>query len=64
MANFYLIDHSLRSQGGHHFDYVRSLAEVSKKNGFSTQIGTHLDFNKTRLDINNELNGLGSIKSV
>lgn len=64
VANFYLIDHSLRSQGGHHFDYVRCLAEVSKENGFSTQIGTHHDFNKTRLDPNNELNDLGSIKSV
>lgn len=64
MANFYLIDHSLRTQGGHHFDYVRSLAEVSKRNGFTTQIGTHQDFAKLRLDTDNELNHLGSVKSV
>ncbi|MDA7925343.1 hypothetical protein N9B46_00725 [Mariniblastus sp.] len=64
VANFYLIDHSLRTQGGHHFDYVRCLAEVSQENGFTTQIGTHLNFAKMRFDLDNELNQLGSVRSV
>lgn len=64
MSNFYLIDHSLRTQGGHHFDYVRCLAKISEENGFNTQIGTHLDFEKFHLERNNELNDLGRIKSV
>ncbi len=64
VANFYLIDHSLRTRGGHHFDYVRCLAEVSEQNGFNTQIGTHLDFAKMGQDDENELNHLGAVKSV
>ncbi len=61
VANFYLIDHSLRTRGGHHFDYVRCLAEVSEQNGFNTQIGTHLDFAKMGHDDENELNHLGAV---
>ena len=64
VANFYLIDHSLRKRGGHHFDYVRCLAEVSEENGFNTQIGTHQDFGKLRHDEENELSQLGTVKSV
>ena len=64
MANFYLIDHSLRTLGGHHFDYVRCLAEVSKRNGFTPQIGTNVAFAKFCLESDNELTHLGSVKSV
>lgn len=41
MANFFLIDHSLRQAGGHHFDYVRCVARASNEMGFLTTIGTH-----------------------
>ncbi len=64
MSNFYIIDHSLRTQGGHHFDYVHCLAKVSEENGFNTQIGTHLDFAKFHPEAANKLNDLGRIKSV
>ena len=41
MANFFLIDHSLRRLGGHHFDYSRCVAEAANEAGFLTTIGVN-----------------------
>ena len=41
MANFFLIDHSLRKSGGHHFDYVRCVAQAANELGFMTTIGAN-----------------------
>lgn len=50
MANFFLIDHSLRNCGGHHFDYVRSVAQAANQLGFHTSIGTNRAFQRQSLN--------------
>ncbi len=46
MAQFFLIDHSLRKKGGHHYDYVDCVARASEELGFETTIATHRTFNQ------------------
>ncbi|MCH2178485.1 MAG: hypothetical protein MK106_06740 [Mariniblastus sp.] len=46
MANFFLIDQSLEKLGGHHFDYVRCVAEACRLRGFKNTIGTNHRFQK------------------
>lgn len=41
MAFFYLIDHSLRDSGGHHFDYSRCISRAAADAGLKTVIGCH-----------------------
>ncbi len=41
MANLHIIDQSLRSHGGHHFDYVRCIAEAASAQDIPTFIATH-----------------------
>ena len=41
LANFFLIDQSLREVGGHHHDYVRCVASAASQSGYSTTIGTN-----------------------
>ena len=59
MANFFLIDQSLRELGGHHHDYVRCVATAANEAGYLTTIGTHQKFRDT-----NTLESLGPIKRV
>lgn len=44
MAKLYLVDHSLRSSGDHHFDFVWCLARASREMGFETIVAAHRDF--------------------
>ena len=44
LANFFLIDQSLEKLGGHHFDYVRCVAEACQLRGFHNVIGTNRRF--------------------
>ncbi len=41
LANFFLIDQSLREVGGHHHDYVRCVASAASQSGYLTTIGTN-----------------------
>jgi hypothetical protein len=43
----YVIDHSLRSSGDHHYDLMWSLASASQANGLRTVIGTHASFQES-----------------
>ena len=44
MAKLYLVDHSLRSSGDHHFDFVWCLARAAREMGFETIVAAHRDF--------------------
>ena len=44
MANFFLIDQSLKELGGHHHDYVRCVASAAAQSGYLTTIGTNRKF--------------------
>lgn len=44
MASFFIIDHSLKSAGGHHFDYAHCVAEAAADLGFQAIVGTHRKF--------------------
>ena len=59
MANFFLIDQSLESLGGHHHDYVRCVADVASKSGYLTTIGTNRKFRNS-----DALDTFGQIKRV
>ena len=59
MANFYLIDQSLEKLGGHHFDYVRCVAEACQARGFRNVIGTHQHFKQS-----DGLKKFGEIRNV
>ncbi len=59
MANFFLIDQSLRDLGGHHHDYVRCVAAASTQAGFLTTIGTHHRFREIA-----SLERLGHVRRV
>lgn len=47
MAKLYLVDHSLRSSGDHHFDFVWCLARSAREMGFETIVAAHRDFRGT-----------------
>lgn len=47
MAKLYLVDHSLRSSGDHHFDFVWCLARAAREMGFETIVAAHRDFEGT-----------------
>lgn len=49
LAQFFLVDHSLRDKGGHHFDYVSCIARAAKEMGFDTTIGCHQRFRDSNL---------------
>ncbi len=59
MPTLFIIDQSLKEMGGHHFDYVRLIAEAAGKNGFDTIIGTHRDL---RQDAERELSELAEVR--
>ena len=59
MANFFLIDQSLREVGGHHHDYVRCVASAAAQSGYLTTIGTNRSFRDS-----DSLNELGQIRKV
>ena len=44
LANFFLIDQSLKDLGGHHHDYVRCVAAAADEAGYFTTIGTNQKF--------------------
>jgi hypothetical protein len=48
LDNFFIIDHSLRQAGGHHFDYVKCVAEASCELGYRTIIGANQKFRRSR----------------
>lgn len=49
LASFFLVDHSLRETGGHHFDYVQCIARAADEMGFETVIGAHRSFQSNHL---------------
>lgn len=59
MANFFLIDQSLESLGGHHHDYVRCVAAAATQSGYLTTIGANKKFRDSR-----SLDNFGQIKRV
>ena len=61
MANFFLIDQSLKDSSGHHFDYVQRVAEAANQMGFLTTIGVN---RKLRKASNSEVESIGSLGSV
>ena len=50
LANFFLIDQSLRKIGGHHYDYARCVARAACEDGFQVTIGTHNKFRDKSLE--------------
>ena len=62
MANFFIIDHSLRQSGGHHLDYVSCVAKVSNDLGFATTIGTNRAFSSASPAVFADLKRLGDIQ--
>lgn len=50
MAKFYLVDHSLRETGGHHFDYVQCIARAASEMGFETLVGAHRSYRDEQLN--------------
>ncbi len=64
MANFFLIDQSLRDAGGHHCDYVQCVARAANQMGFLTTIGTNRRLPKKSTDPLESLNCLGSVRRV
>ena len=49
MAKFILIDHSLRSVGGHHFEYAAGTLQEAEQAGFEVVLATHRDFQQHEL---------------
>jgi hypothetical protein len=64
VANFFLIDHSLRKSGGHHFDYVRCVARAANQAGFDTTIGTHRSLKRTPRTSAERLDQFGTVRRV
>ena len=64
MANFFIIDQSLRQPGGHHFDYVTCIAQAANELGYWTTIGSHREFAKTDAQVNDSIARLGNICHV
>lgn len=44
MPTFYLIDHSLKTTGGHHFDYATRMANVAESRGYQIVIAANRKF--------------------
>ncbi|MFO0905587.1 MAG: hypothetical protein U0939_21430 [Pirellulales bacterium] len=44
MARFYLIDNSLKSEGGHHFDYDRNVLIAAERQGWEPILASHRRF--------------------
>lgn len=65
MASLHIIDQSLRSHGGHHFDYVRCVATAASRE-IPTFIGTHREFGKTKTEptLATDLESLDSLATV
>lgn len=64
MANFFLIDHSLRKPGGHHFDYVNCLARTANELGFLTTIGTNRSLKRTSCIDAENIDRLGNVRRI
>jgi len=64
LANFFIIDHSLRKSGGHHFDYVSCIAKASNELGFLTTIGSNRAFKKSTGDTLESIEKLGNVRRV
>ncbi len=68
MDKLFLIDHSLKDTGGHHFDYVRSVAESARKSGRSVSIGCHRKLlqnrKKSTVELKRSLEQLGDVRAV
>jgi len=67
MDRLFLIDHSLRDTGGHHFDYVSSVADAAQRSGVDVTIGCHQDLMKSsrdaEVDLREALNRLGDVRA-
>ncbi|MEL7496607.1 MAG: hypothetical protein AAFN77_03295 [Planctomycetota bacterium] len=50
MANFFIIDHSLKSAGGHHFDYAQCVATAAYQLGFEVIVGANRRFDSSVWD--------------
>jgi len=44
MATFYLLDHSLKNAGGHHYDYAKHVLHVAERAGYQVVLATHRSF--------------------
>jgi hypothetical protein len=64
VANFFLIDHSLRQSGGHHFDYVSCVARAANELGFLTTIGANRSLRKLSASDQQSIQRLGNVKRV
>ena len=68
MDRLFLIDHSLRDTGGHHFDYVRSVVCAARQSGIDVSIGCHQDLagdsSKADADLSKALHQLGDVRAV
>ncbi len=64
VANFFLIDHSLKDSSGHHFDYVQRVAEAANGMGFLTTIGANRKLRNTPGGEVKSLGCLGSVRRV
>lgn len=64
VANFFLIDHSLRQSGGHHFDYVSCVARAANELGFLTTIGANRSLKKLSASDQASIRKLGNVKRV
>ena len=59
MPKLFIIDQSLKEMGGHHYDYVRLVAEAASRSGTETVIGTHRGL---RADAESELSEIAAVK--
>ncbi|MFK7766480.1 MAG: hypothetical protein AB8B55_04615 [Mariniblastus sp.] len=64
MANFFLIDHSLRKAGGHHYDYARCVAEAANDFGFLTSVGANRQFGRQQSEQGSSLEQYGQVRRV
>ena len=54
MARLFIIDQSLCSQGGHHFDYVNCVARVAHEDQLETIVAANRRFKKTGINSDSE----------
>ncbi len=62
MANFFLIEHSLRDAAGHHCDYVQCVARAANEMGFLTTIGANCGLPSHVLGNDTGLDRIGNIR--
>jgi glycosyltransferase involved in cell wall biosynthesis len=48
MAHFFLVDHSLKDVGGHHFDYAHNLLRAAEAQGYDCVLAAHRRFRSRR----------------